>query len=362
MIARRRRLADRQGTPRRALVEPGRAAARRRRRGGLDRAQEPAVDRDRGPGDVAGALGAQEGDQVAVLLRRPEPTGRGRPWRRWPSSRPSRPSWRPGGRSRIVPVATSLTVTPSAATSRASVFRKPTSPGRCEFESVSPGIGSRVELEPTLTIRPQPRSRIAGRHRADQQPRREDQRVVGLAPVVDVGVERRAGRRPAGVRDQDLDRSESLGDLAREHLEPLEVAGVGYERLAPRPRSPPRPARGVSSVRLAIATLAPSRASASAIPRPIPSLAPDHQRDPALDPQIHGVHATSQRGGRVAPMADADLYEQIIAAVDELGGGHAGHRALHAKGSWCEGTFTATPRCGRALARVSSPRRAGPAR
>ena len=61
------------------------------------------------------------------------------------------------------PVAMSLTVTPSAATSRASVFSRPISPGRCEFESASPGIGSRVELEPTLTIRPQPRSRIPGR-------------------------------------------------------------------------------------------------------------------------------------------------------------------------------------------------------
>jgi len=42
-------------------------------------------------------------------------------------------------------------------------------------------------------------------------------------------------------------------------------------------------------------------------------------------------------------MADADLYEQIIAAVDGLEGSHEGRRALHSKGSWYEGTFTATP-------------------
>ncbi len=33
---------------------------------------------------------------------------------------------------------------------------------RWVLERLSPGIGSRVELEPTLTIRPQPRSRIPG--------------------------------------------------------------------------------------------------------------------------------------------------------------------------------------------------------
>lgn len=42
-------------------------------------------------------------------------------------------------------------------------------------------------------------------------------------------------------------------------------------------------------------------------------------------------------------MAAGDLYEQIIAATDGLYGAHDGRRALHAKGSWCEGTFTATP-------------------
>ena len=43
-------------------------------------------------------------------------------------------------------------------------------------------------------------------------------------------------------------------------------------------------------------------------------------------------------------MSAGDLYEQIIAATDGLYGAHEGRRALHSKGSWCEGTFTATPR------------------
>ncbi len=45
-------------------------------------------------------------------------------------------------------------------------------------------------------------------------------------------------------------------------------------------------------------------------------------------------------------MPEADVYEQIIEVVDSLYGAHPEHRALHTKGSWCEGTFTATPAAG----------------
>jgi catalase len=42
-------------------------------------------------------------------------------------------------------------------------------------------------------------------------------------------------------------------------------------------------------------------------------------------------------------MAD-DVYERLIGAADGIyGGARPRTRALHAKGSWCEGTFTATP-------------------
>ena len=42
-------------------------------------------------------------------------------------------------------------------------------------------------------------------------------------------------------------------------------------------------------------------------------------------------------------MGDGDIYEQIIDAANALYGTHDGSRALHAKGTWCAGTFTATP-------------------
>jgi catalase len=42
-------------------------------------------------------------------------------------------------------------------------------------------------------------------------------------------------------------------------------------------------------------------------------------------------------------MPEKDLYERLIEAADGIyGGARDGIRALHAKGGWCEGTFTAT--------------------
>jgi catalase len=39
----------------------------------------------------------------------------------------------------------------------------------------------------------------------------------------------------------------------------------------------------------------------------------------------------------------ADLYEDLVAAANAIFGVHPGSRAFHAKGIWCEGTFTAAP-------------------
>jgi catalase len=41
-------------------------------------------------------------------------------------------------------------------------------------------------------------------------------------------------------------------------------------------------------------------------------------------------------------MANGDLYEQLVEAMHGIYGAHPGRRALHAKGTWCEGTFIAT--------------------
>jgi catalase len=41
--------------------------------------------------------------------------------------------------------------------------------------------------------------------------------------------------------------------------------------------------------------------------------------------------------------ASEDLYEQLVDAANAIYGVHPHVRALHSKGTWCEGTFTATP-------------------
>jgi catalase len=51
----------------------------------------------------------------------------------------------------------------------------------------------------------------------------------------------------------------------------------------------------------------------------------------------------SYRWDTVGAMSGGDLYEQIVEAANELYGSHPRSRALHAKGTWCAGTFTATP-------------------
>jgi catalase len=58
-------------------------------------------------------------------------------------------------------------------------------------------------------------------------------------------------------------------------------------------------------------------------------------------------------GGRrwsdtVGAMANGgDLYEQLVYAANDIYGSHPHTRALHAKGTWCEGSFTASPEAGR---------------
>jgi catalase len=42
-----------------------------------------------------------------------------------------------------------------------------------------------------------------------------------------------------------------------------------------------------------------------------------------------------------------DLYEQLVDAASAIYGAHPHRRALHAKGTWCAGTFTATPEAAR---------------
>src|SRR6516165_6696065 len=63
-------------------------------------------------------------------------------------------AWRPGW--------TELTVTPSPATSRASVFRNPVTPARAVFDRMRLGIGWRTATEVMATTRPHRWACMAG--------------------------------------------------------------------------------------------------------------------------------------------------------------------------------------------------------
>ena len=63
-------------------------------------------------------------------------------------------AWMPGW--------TELTVTPSEATSRAVVLRKPVSPERAVLERINWGMGSRTAAEVIATTLPHPRCCMSG--------------------------------------------------------------------------------------------------------------------------------------------------------------------------------------------------------
>ena len=84
-----------------------------------------------------------------------------------------------------------------------------------------------------------------------------------------------AERRSAGVGDEDVDRPQRRLDLGGQLGEPIEVVGVGDEgAVDARPSIVAAASSARSCERLTTATRAPSRASAAAIPSPIPGLEP----------------------------------------------------------------------------------------
>ena len=190
------------------------------------------------------------------------------------SSAPSSEPW--GSASRSVanmPVATVLTVMPVAGHLVRERLEQPECRHPVRVRERQPGNrlanrGRGDVDDPAPAALPHPRQ-----HRLRQHPRRQHQRAKGRLPLLERVVERPAVRRPAGVEDQDLDRTERLRHLAGQLAQPVQVPRVRREDLDLsidlRGRflaAPPRE-------RLEIATRAPSRASTSAMPRPMPLLA-----------------------------------------------------------------------------------------
>ena len=249
-------------------------------------------------------------------------------------------------------------MTPSSATSAASVFRKPTVAILWAFERARFGSGSTTELEPDVHDPPPVRARACP---AGRLPR------VSGAPAPETG-------RPAPTRLADCRAPRPGGGppvLATRMSTGPSVDSTSPGRAASRSRSDVSASNGIASPsiaatasarrsreRLATATRTPSRASATAMPRPIPRLAP---RTRAVLPEIprstrlwklddstrrargRSRRALRQRVGYgLRDGETATCYEQIVDAANAIYGSHPHRRALHAKGLCCSGSFTAT--------------------
>ena len=171
---------------------------------------------------------------------------------------------------------------------------------RWELERLRPGIGSRVELEPTLTIRPQPRSRIPGTTAPASTPERG--RASGRPlPLLDAW-----SRAPPNGGPPVLATRISTGRGR------LDLAGSSARRSRswrrrrtrrrrPRsPRPPPRssPASGWRSRPGRLRGPAPPRSPAD------PAARAHHQRDAPVEPRsMLGGSIHADKVSRWAPVA-----------------------------------------------------------
>ena len=269
---------------------PGDAGARSRRArrgaaGSVGAAEDAAVERNHGAGEVGGALGAEEGDEVAVLGGLAEALGGdfaaralfGAGERAGGVGQPLGRKAPGGDRVDGDPVAGDL---PGQGLQKAD-RRHPVRVGEVEEgDRLAGGGGADVDDPPPATLA------HPGHDRVGEDLGGEDERAVGGLPGLAIVLERTAQRRPAGVEDEDLDRAEGVGDAPRQRREALEVVGVGGEAERSRPHFG----------RCFLQAL--GRAAGDRDPRPLASESdrdrpPDasagrhHQRHPPLDTQLH---------------------------------------------------------------------------
>src|SRR5215211_3307150 len=260
----------------------------------LHRPQHPAVQRDHGAGQVAGALGAQERDQVAVLLRRSEPACR---------HVLARPLPRRVERAGVVGHALGREATggdgvdgdPVAGDFIRERLEQPDRRHSVRVRERKPR--DRLPDLARADVHDPPPASLAHRRqdRVDQDAGREHERPVRGLPRLELVVERSAERRAAGVRHQDLDGAERLADLAGKRGEAVEVVGVGHERLrlatdlAGRPRDARLRARRERYSR----ALAGERLGD---PPSDPRARAHHQRGPSLDAEVHARNLVDGAG------------------------------------------------------------------
>ncbi len=167
------------------------------------------------------------------------------------------------------PGAMQLTVIPFGPSSRASDFAQPTTPGRTEFESARLSIGSRTVRRRDVDDAPgrAPLEVAEGRGRSGARPRRAGAgRPLRPASASSSGGGR--SRRAARVVHEDVDAAVGVDGCLRR-------AARGRPALVTSPATARPPIRSASRSRSSrrranMTTFAPSPASDSAMPRPMP--------------------------------------------------------------------------------------------
>ena len=155
----------------------------------------------------------------------------------------------------------------SAASSSASVFASAETDARSTVESPRFGIGSFTDADVDIRIEPPPRCLHRRHRRPDHAQRAEQQQIHRVLPRRIVKRHGRAGRRAAGVGEQQIDAAESFDRLLSPGGDLIAVADVHRHREHVS-RRPPTSRFAASSIDAGVVdeieTIAPSRASASA--------------------------------------------------------------------------------------------------
>ena len=105
---------------------------------------------------------------------------------------------------------------PSSTSSCAAVFAHPQRPARAVFEVARSGSAAFAVLEAIRQIGPQPAAGQVRQRGSDETDRGQQVRLDRVPQGVVVDLDRLGLRRPAGVRDQDVQGAEALDGLVHE--------------------------------------------------------------------------------------------------------------------------------------------------
>jgi len=130
----------------------------------------------------------------------------------------------------VDPGNTLLTVMPNGASSAASVLDQLATAQRVVLETPRPAMGSFTEVEMMLTMRPNCAALHAGNHDFREDVVGDEVLAIGIEECIDLRAVRGAGRRTAGIVDQDVHGIRGHQFL-RDCAQAFSVAGIGDHEI-----------------------------------------------------------------------------------------------------------------------------------